>query len=67
MMRMGEFVIICCSTADLTEEHFKTRKISYICFHYELDRKEYADLGKSLPLTVLPEAMIDMPRPRRRK
>ena len=60
MMRMGEFVISCCSTADLTEEHFKTRKISYICFHYELDGKEYADdLGKSLPFDKFYQAMMN--------
>ena len=60
MMRMGEFVISCCSTADLTEEHFKTRKISYICFHYELDGKEYADdLGKSLPFDQFYQAMMN--------
>ena len=59
MMRMGEFVISCCSTADLTEEHFNTRKISYICFHYELDGKEYADdLGKSLPFDKFYQAML---------
>lgn len=47
---MGEFIISCCSTADLTEEHFKKRSISYICFHYKLDGKEYSDdLGKSMP------------------
>ena len=60
MMRMGEFVISCCSTADLTEEHFNTRKISYICFHYELDGKEYADdLGKSLPFDKFYQAMMN--------
>ena len=60
MMRMGEFVISCCSTADLTEEHFITRKISYICFHYELDGKEYADdLGKSLPFDKFYQAMMN--------
>lgn len=47
---MREYVLSCCSTADLTEEHFSRRKISYICFHYELDGKQYADdLGKSIP------------------
>lgn len=47
---MSEYVLSCCSTADLTEEHFRARDIRYICFHYELDGKEYADdLGKSVP------------------
>lgn len=46
---MNEYVLSCCSTADLSEEHFKERKIHYICFHYEMDGVEYADdLGKSM-------------------
>ena len=47
---MGEYIISCGATADLTEEHFRSRDISYICFHYELDGVQYADdLGKSMP------------------
>lgn len=46
---MNEYVISCCSTADLTEEHFNKRNIEYICFHFEIDGKEYVDdLGKSI-------------------
>ncbi len=46
---MAEYVISCCSTADLTAEHFRERNLSYICFHYELDGKEYPDdCGKSM-------------------
>ncbi len=40
---MAEYIISCCSTADLSVEHFQERRISYICFHYELDGKEYPD------------------------
>ena len=44
---MGDYIISCCSTADLTEEHFRERDISYICLHYELDGVKYADeMGK---------------------
>ncbi len=47
---MSNYILSCCSTADLTEEHFKERDISYICFHYELNGKEYPDdLGKTMP------------------
>ena len=47
---MNDFILSCCSTADLTEEHFNSRNISYICFHYELNGKDYDDdLGKSMP------------------
>ena len=46
---MNQYIISCCSTADLSAEHFAERNISYICFHYELNGKEYADdLGKSI-------------------
>ncbi len=48
---MRDYIISCCSTADLTEEHFKARDISYICFHFELNGREYADdLGKIYPI-----------------
>lgn len=57
---MGEYVISCCSTADMTEEHFQKRNISYICFHFELDGKQYADdLGKSIPFPQFYQAMTD--------
>lgn len=47
---MSDYVLSCCSTADLTREHFKERDINYICFHYALDGKEYMDdLGESMP------------------
>lgn len=46
---MSNYVISCCSTADLTKEHFEKREISYICFHFELDGKQYMDdLGESI-------------------
>lgn len=47
---MNQYVLSCCSTADLTKEHFDRRDISYICFHYELDGVDYPDdLGQSIP------------------
>lgn len=46
---MGNYILSCCSTADLKKEHFNKRNIPYICFHYELDGKSYADdLGESM-------------------
>lgn len=55
---MSDYVISCCSTADLSEEHFEKSGISYICFHYELDGKEYADdLGKSISFDEFYKAM----------
>lgn len=47
---MSDYVISCCSTADLSKEHFEARNINYICFHYELDGVSYPDdLGQSIP------------------
>ena len=55
---MADYVLSCCSTADLTAEHFGDRNIRYICLHYELDGVEYADdLGKSMPFDAFYEAM----------
>ena len=55
---MSEYILSCCSTADLTEEHFQKRSISYICFHYELDGVQYSDdLGKTMPFDQFYAAM----------
>lgn len=55
---MNEYIISCCSTADLSEEHFLRRGLSYICFHYELDGVQYMDdLGKTMPFDQLYSAM----------
>lgn len=57
---MSEYVLSCCSTADLSEEHFKERNISYVCFHFSLDGTDYADdLGKSIPFADFYQAMAD--------
>ncbi len=51
-MSQGErpFVLSCCSTADLSKEHFNARGIRYICFHFTLDGVDYMDdLGQSIP------------------
>ncbi len=47
---MSDYILSCCSTADLTAEHFAARNISYICFHFQLDGVSYPDdLGQSVP------------------
>lgn len=57
---MQKYILSCCSTADLSEEHFKDRDISYICFHYELDGKPYPDdLGKSVSFDDFYKAMTE--------
>lgn len=57
---MSEYVLSCCSTADLTKEHFIKRDISYIYFHFELDGKMYDDdLGESIAFDDFYRAMAE--------
>ena len=57
---MSNFILSCCSTADLSKEHFNKRDIHYICFHYELDGVQYNDdLGQSMPFDKFYQAMAD--------
>ena len=57
---MANYVLSCCSTADLTKEHFQQRDISYICFHYQLDGVDYPDdLGESMPFDKFYAAMAN--------
>ncbi len=56
---MSDYVISSCSVADISAEHFASRDIRYICFHYSLDGVEYPDdLGKSLPFEDFYAAMV---------
>ena len=55
---MSDFILSCCSTADLTKEHFESRDIKYLCFSYELDGVRYADdLGETMSLADFYKAM----------
>lgn len=55
---MNNYILSCCSTADLAKEHFEKRDLNYICFHYELDGKQYADdLGESVSFEDFYKAM----------
>lgn len=46
---MSNYILSCCSTADLDEQHLNERDIKYICFHFQLNDKDYPDdLGKSI-------------------
>ena len=46
---MSDYILSCCSTADLSREHFERRNINYICFHFAIDGEEYMDdLGQSI-------------------
>ena len=57
---MAEYILSCCSTADLSREHLAERDISYICFHYQLDGVDHVDdLGLSMPIDKFYQAMVD--------
>ncbi len=57
---MADYILSCCSTADLKKEHFEKRDIKYICFHYYLDGEHYYDdLGESMPFDKFYQAMVD--------
>ena len=40
---MSDYVLTCCSTADLSKELFEARQIPVIYFHFELDGVSYLD------------------------
>lgn len=46
---MSDYILSCCSTADLSKEHFDRRGIHYVYFHYMLNDVSYPDdLGQSI-------------------
>lgn len=46
---MSSYVLTCCSTADMPYEYFQARNIPFVCFHYNIDGKEYPDdLGQTM-------------------
>lgn len=46
---MNDYILSCCSTADMPKDIFEQRNIPYVCFHYLMDGKEYKDdLGQSM-------------------
>ena len=57
---MGDYVISCCSTVDLSAEYLQKRNIEYVCFHFEVDGKTYPDdLGQSIPFKDFYQMMRD--------
>lgn len=46
---MLNYVLTCCSTADMPLDYFKKRNISFVPFHFIMDGKEYPDdLGQTI-------------------
>jgi len=47
---MSDYVLTCCTTADMPYEYFQKRNIPFVCFHYNMDGNEYPDdLGQTMP------------------
>lgn len=47
---MPDYMITCCSTADLSADYFREKGVPYACFHFHLEGKDYLDdLGQSIP------------------
>ena len=57
---MNNYVLSCCSTADLPKEHFESIDVRYICFHYQLDGVDYLDdLGQTMDFDEFYERMAN--------
>ena len=41
---MREYIVTCCSTADMSRTFMETNEVPFAMFHYQLDGKEYADI-----------------------
>jgi DegV family protein with EDD domain len=55
---MSQYVITCCSTADMPEGFFREREIHFVCFHFTVNGKQYPDdLGKAMPFKKFYEIM----------
>lgn len=57
---MSNYILSCCSTADLSKEHFDARDIRYLCFTFTLGENTYPDdLGISVPFEQFYQSMND--------
>lgn len=57
---MSDYIISCCSTVDVPREQLESRNISYICFHFTLDGKDYTDdFGHSIPFDEFYKKMVE--------
>lgn len=57
---MNDYILSCCSTADLSKEYFEKIDVNYICFHYEINGVSYMDdLGESMPLDKFYDLIVN--------
>ncbi len=61
---MPNFVLTCCSTADMPKTFFEDRNIPYVCFHFLLNGKEYDDdMGISMTIDEFYQKIKDGAQP----
>lgn len=61
---MNQFILTCCSTADMPREFFQERSIPYACFHYRIGEKEFLDdLGQTVSFAQFYENIKKGARP----
>lgn len=57
---MADYILSCCSSADLTKERLEDCNIKYVPFHFAVDGVEYYDdLGESFPQEQLYQKIKD--------
>ncbi len=61
---MSDYILSCCSTADLSKSHFEKRDLHYICFHYKIGDDQYPDdLGETMPFETFYKKIADGAEP----
>lgn len=61
---MNQFVLTCCSTADMAADYFEKREIPYAYFHFRIGDKEYDDdLGKTISFKQFYQMIRDGAQP----
>ncbi len=57
---MNDYILSCCSAADLSGDYLRSRDIRYIGFHYSLGTKDYIeDLGETISYDEFYQRMVD--------
>lgn len=47
---MSNYILTCCSTADMPKSYFESKNIPYVCFSYNMNGIDYSDdLGVTMP------------------
>ena len=61
---MSEFIVTCCSTADMPIELLESRNVPFVCFHFIMDGIEYEDdLGRSMSFEEFYKRISDGAQP----